>query len=51
MGPATPYLKGFDDTADKILSKLEPNFKKLNQNNKINILLKALIMERNKNQE
>jgi hypothetical protein len=51
MGPATPCLKSFDDTADKILNKLEPNFKKLNQNNKINILLKALIMERNKNQE
>lgn len=51
IGPATPGLKSFDDTADKILNKLEPNFKKLNQNNKINILLKALILERNKNQE
>ena len=30
---------------------LEPNFKKLNYVNKINILLKALIIERNKNQE
>ena len=30
---------------------LEPNFKKLNYKNKINILLKALIIERNKNQE
>ena len=33
------------------MNKLEPNFKKLNKTNKINILLKALIMERNKNQE
>ena len=32
-------------------NKLEPNFKKLNKNNKINVLLKALIMERNKNME
>jgi hypothetical protein len=32
-------------------NKLEPNFKKLNKNNKINVLLKALIMERNKNAE
>lgn len=31
--------------------KLEPNFKKLNYVNKINILLKALIVERNKNRE
>jgi len=30
---------------------LEPNFKKLNYSNKINILLKALIIERNKNHE
>lgn len=30
---------------------LEPNFKKLNYANKINILLKALIIERNKNHE
>lgn len=51
MGPTTPCLKSFDDTADKILNKLEPNFRKLNQHNKINILLKALILERNKNQE
>jgi hypothetical protein len=32
-------------------NNLEPNFKKLNYVNKINILLKALIIERNKNQE
>ena len=51
VGPATPHLKTFDDAADAVLTRLEPNFKKLNKNNKINILLKALIMERNKNQE
>ena len=51
MGPTTPHLKNFDETADQILNKLEPNFKKLNRNSKINILLKALILERNKNQE
>ena len=51
MGPATPCIKSFDEAADKVMHKLEPNFKKLNQNNKINILLKALIIERNKNQE
>lgn len=49
VGPATPGLRGFDETADLLLSRLEPNFKKLNKTNKINILLKALIMERNKN--
>jgi hypothetical protein len=30
---------------------LEENFSKLNINNKINILLKALLIERNKNNE
>ena len=44
-------MKNFDETADLLMNKLEPNFKKLNKNNKINILLKALIIERNKNQE
>lgn len=50
-GPATPHLKNFDETADMMFNKLEPNFKKLNRNNKINVLLKALLIERNKNQE
>lgn len=52
VGAGTPHLKNFDDAADLVLfSKLEPNFKKLNRNHKITILLKALIMERNKNSE
>ena len=34
-----------------LFNMLEPNFKKLNHNNKINVLLKALLIERNKNQE
>lgn len=49
VGPATPQLRNFDEAADAL--KLEPNFKKLNRNNKINILLKALLIERNRNQE
>lgn len=32
-------------------NKLEANFQKLNKKNKINVLLKALLIERNKNQE
>lgn len=51
VGPATPHLKTFDDAADAVLAKLEPNFRKLSRANKINILLKALLIERNKNQE
>lgn len=40
------------DEANNVLNQnLEPNFQKLNYVNKINILLKALIIERNKNQE
>jgi hypothetical protein len=34
-----------------VISGLEPNFSKLTYVNKINILLKALMMERNKNYE
>lgn len=49
IDPATPHLRNFDEAADAL--KLEPNFKKLNRNNKINILLKALLFERNRNQE
>lgn len=51
VGPATPHLKTFDEAADAVLAKLEPNFKKLSRTNKISILLKALLIERNKNQE
>lgn len=40
-----------DDAHVMLNENLEPNFKKLNYANKINILLKALIIERNKNHE
>ena len=36
---------------DRAEGELEENFSKLNYVNKINILLKALMIERNKNQE
>lgn len=36
---------------EQLNSQLESNFSKLNYVNKINILLKALMMERNKNYE
>ena len=40
-----------EDAHHLLNENLEPNFKKLNYANKINILLKALIIERNKNHE
>lgn len=40
-----------EDAHQMLNENLEPNFKKLNYANKINILLKALIIERNKNHE
>ena len=40
-----------EDAHHLLNQNLEPNFKKLNYANKINILLKALIIERNKNHE
>ena len=40
-----------EDAHMMVNENLEPNFKKLNYANKINILLKALIIERNKNHE
>lgn len=40
-----------EDAHVMLNENLEPNFKKLNYANKINILLKALIIERNKNHE
>ena len=40
-----------EDAHQLLNQNLEPNFKKLNYANKINILLKALIIERNKNHE
>jgi hypothetical protein len=40
-----------EDAHMMLNENLEPNFKKLNYANKINILLKALIIERNKNHE
>jgi len=44
-------LNDIEDTHQMLNENLEPNFKKLNYANKINILLKALIIERNKNHE
>ena len=49
MDALTPT--NLDEAQDIMNNKLEPNFQKLNYVNKINILLKALIIERNKNQE
>ena len=40
-----------EDAHMMLNENLEPNFKKLNYANKINILLKALIIERNKKHE
>ena len=45
--PLTPT--NLDEAQDMMNNNLEPNFQKLNYVNKINILLKALIIERNKN--
>lgn len=48
--PATLF-KGMEDGHQKLKDNLEPNFEKLNYINKVNILLKALMIERNKNSE
>lgn len=51
MSGESPVPSDLEHADDMLNSNLEPNFQKLNYVNKINILLKALIIERNKNQE
>jgi hypothetical protein len=49
MSESEPTISNIEDTQPT--EPLEANFSKLNYVNKINILLKALMIERNKNSE